>query len=131
MNKQFVVKLYAPGEERSLGEFDTRKEAQHAAVEAGAMFEAGTFSAEEDLFPVDGHEDDENFTIAVEKQSVAIDHPTVDLIKRMLMRRGDSETVALGRALAITEALVDTRMLRTDGDFLPFDHDRGIIRLRP
>lgn len=60
---------------------------------------------------------------------LADNHPATELIKRMLMRRGDVEGLAYGRALAIVEALLDTRMLHLDGDFLEFDHDRGIIRL--
>lgn len=58
---------------------------------------------------------------------IAAKHPACDLIKRMLMRRGDGEGMAQGRAIALVEALLDTKMLRPDGEFLPFDHDRGII----
>ena len=56
-------------------------------------------------------------------------HPAKILIQRMLMRRGDPEYVAQGRALAIVEALLDTRMLIQRGKFLDFDHDRGIIQV--
>jgi hypothetical protein len=62
---------------------------------------------------------------------IAAAHPACDLITRMLMRRGDSEAMARGRAIALVEALIDTKMLRTKGVFLPFDHDRGIIQLGP
>jgi len=57
------------------------------------------------------------------------EHPAVDLIKLMLMRRGDIEAVAYGIALAITEALINTKMLKKKGAFLPFDHARGIINV--
>lgn len=60
---------------------------------------------------------------------IAAEHPATDLIKRMLVRRGDVEVVAQGRAIALVEALLDTRMLLPDGDFLPYDHDRGVIHL--
>lgn len=60
---------------------------------------------------------------------IAAKHPAVDLIKCMLMRRGDNEGVAQGRGIALVEALIDTGMLREDGDFLPYDHGRGIINI--
>lgn len=60
---------------------------------------------------------------------IAAEHPACDLIKRMLMRRGDVEGVAHGRAIALVEALIDTNMLRIDGEFLPYNHDRGIIQM--
>ena len=67
---------------------------------------------------------DRNLTIAAE-------HPARTLIKRMLMRRGDVEGVADGRALTIVEALLDTNMLKEDGDFLQYDHNRGVVKIKP
>ena len=53
-----------------------------------------------------------------EGANLSTDHPAVELIQRMLMRRGDTEGVAQGSALAITDALIETNMLQD-----------GVIRL--
>lgn len=61
---------------------------------------------------------------------IADEHPAKDLIMKMLVRRGDKPGVAEGRALAIVEALLDTKMLKKDkGKFLSYDHNRGIINI--
>ena len=56
-------------------------------------------------------------------------HPAVDVIRGLLVRFGDNEACAKGRALQITGALLEARMLRPDGDFLPYDYNRGIINI--
>jgi cell division protein YceG involved in septum cleavage len=57
-------------------------------------------------------------------------HPGVDVIKRVLMLRGDIEEVALERALTINEALIETNMVQTEGE-LRKDNDDGLFPLEP
>jgi len=59
------------------------------------------------------------------------DHPAVELVTKMLVRRGDLEGVAHGRALAVVEAMLSTGMLVVDGPFKSFDHERGTIEVEP